>query len=117
MVLACWVACHLLGCKEAVSTPTPNLGGLRLIPTEVLNSIYGSIYGTHTDPYLNPKPCWRLVADIFNDLALVIDLLSPTIPVLFMPLVCISSLCRSITGVAGGATRAACVRPTRVLDA
>ena len=59
---------------------------------------------------------WRLVADVFNDLALVIDLLSPTIPLLFMPLVCVSSLCRAVTGVAGGATRAACVRHFALRD-
>uniref|UniRef100_A0A914UPW7 RUS family member 1 n=1 Tax=Plectus sambesii TaxID=2011161 RepID=A0A914UPW7_9BILA len=50
---------------------------------------------------------WRLVADILNDTAIMIDLLAPHFRFIFTYLVCLSSLCRSIVGVAGGATRAA----------
>jgi len=48
------------------------------------------------------------VADILNDLATVIDLLVPLFPsdsIVFV--LCVSSIARSIVGVAGGATRAA----------
>lgn len=50
---------------------------------------------------------WRLVADVLNDIAFLVDLLSPAIPGMFVPCVCFSSLARAIVGVAGGATRAA----------
>jgi hypothetical protein len=50
---------------------------------------------------------WRLIADIINDMAILIDLLAPYVPGMFRLMVCISSCCRSIVGVAGGATRAA----------
>ena len=43
---------------------------------------------------------WRLVADIFNDIAILIDILSKSPFIL-----CFSSIFRSIVGVAGGATR------------
>ena len=48
---------------------------------------------------------------MLNDLAFFVDLLAPYFsPSLFMPFACISSLLRSIVGVAGGATRTAIVR-------
>ncbi|WKX94540.1 hypothetical protein Q1695_011656 [Nippostrongylus brasiliensis] len=50
---------------------------------------------------------WRLVADILNDLAFFIDLLSPAIKGSFFVCACTSSLLRCVVGVAGGATRTA----------
>ncbi|VDN32341.1 unnamed protein product, partial [Gongylonema pulchrum] len=57
-------------------------------------------------PYLDAD-CkqWRLVADIFNDLALSLDLVAPIFPHFFTLIVCFSSMLRAIVGVAGGATR------------
>lgn len=53
---------------------------------------------------------WRLMADVLNDLAFFIDLLSPLFISLFLPLACLSSLLRCIVGVAGGATRTSIVQ-------
>ncbi|GMT14643.1 hypothetical protein PFISCL1PPCAC_5940 [Pristionchus fissidentatus] len=53
---------------------------------------------------------WRLVADLLNDIAFFIDLLSPLFSFLFLPLACLSSLLRCIVGVAGGATRTSIVQ-------
>ncbi|KAJ0095821.1 hypothetical protein Patl1_16677 [Pistacia atlantica] len=50
---------------------------------------------------------WRLVADLMNDLGMLMDLLSPLFPSAFVFVVCLGSLSRSFTGVASGATRAA----------
>ncbi|XP_044490708.1 protein root UVB sensitive 3 [Mangifera indica] len=50
---------------------------------------------------------WRLVADLLNDLGMLMDLLSPLFPSVFVFVVCLGSLSRSFTGVASGATRAA----------
>lgn len=50
---------------------------------------------------------WRLVADLMNDLGMLMDLLSPLFPSAFVFIVCLGSLSRSFTGVASGATRAA----------
>ncbi|KAH9772396.1 protein root UVB sensitive 3 [Citrus sinensis] len=50
---------------------------------------------------------WRLVADLMNDLGMLMDLLSPLFPSAFAFVVCLGSLSRSFTGVASGATRAA----------
>ncbi|KAL1803234.1 hypothetical protein ACET3Z_031881 [Daucus carota] len=50
---------------------------------------------------------WRLVADLMNDLGMLMDLVSPLFPSAFIYIVCIGSLSRSFTGVASGATRAA----------
>jgi hypothetical protein len=54
---------------------------------------------------------YRLVADGLNDVAFFVDLLAPHFPSnCFVFLACISSLFRSIVGVAGGATRTAIVK-------
>ena len=50
---------------------------------------------------------WRFYADILNDLATSFDLIAPFFKHLLLPITCISNLCRSIVGVAGGSTRAA----------
>ncbi|XP_022085873.1 RUS1 family protein C16orf58 homolog isoform X2 [Acanthaster planci] len=50
---------------------------------------------------------WRLFADILNDAAICIELVSPLFPKYFTAIACISGVCKSIVGVAGGATRAA----------
>ncbi|XP_010259877.1 PREDICTED: protein root UVB sensitive 3 isoform X2 [Nelumbo nucifera] len=50
---------------------------------------------------------WRLVADLMNDIGMLMDLLSPLFPSAFLVIVCLGSLSRSFTGVASGATRAA----------
>ena len=51
---------------------------------------------------------WRLVADILCNLAILLDLMAPLFsPHFFIIIVCMSSVARSLVGVAGGATRAA----------
>ncbi|KAL8518524.1 hypothetical protein ACS0TY_009770 [Phlomoides rotata] len=50
---------------------------------------------------------WRLVADLMNDLGMLMDLVSPLFPSAFVFIVCLGSISRSFTGVASGATRAA----------
>nr|KYP65696.1 UPF0420 protein C16orf58 isogeny [Cajanus cajan] len=50
---------------------------------------------------------WRLVADLMNDLGMLMDLISPLFPSAFVFVVCLGSISRSFTGVASGATRAA----------
>eukprot|EP00112_Aurelia_sp_Birch-Aquarium-sp1_P023114 Seg676.3 transcript_id=Seg676.3/GoldUCD/mRNA.D3Y31 product="RUS1 family protein C16orf58-like" protein_id=Seg676.3/GoldUCD/D3Y31 len=50
---------------------------------------------------------WRLFADILNDLAILLDLLSPLFKGYFTLIACLSGIAKSIVGVAGGATRAA----------
>ncbi|KAK4479827.1 hypothetical protein RD792_015368 [Penstemon davidsonii] len=50
---------------------------------------------------------WRLVADLMNDIGMLMDLVSPLFPSAFVFIVCLGSISRSFTGVASGATRAA----------
>ncbi|XP_065183504.1 RUS family member 1-like [Sycon ciliatum] len=65
--------------------------------------IFAWIQGTDLD--CNAKQ-WRLVADILNDTAMLLELISPFFPMYFLFIACLASLARSIVGVAGGATRA-----------
>ena len=58
--------------------------------------------GTYLDS--NPK-LWRIVADVLNDLAMLIELLSPAFPDIFLELACLASVSRSIVGLAGAASR------------
>ncbi|XVF85815.1 hypothetical protein PTKIN_Ptkin17bG0147900 [Pterospermum kingtungense] len=73
--------------------------------TGMLGGILFTFYqGSNLDS--NAK-MWRLVADLMNDLGMLMDLLSPLFPSAFIFIVCLGSLSRSVTGVASGATRAA----------
>ncbi|XP_036369414.1 RUS family member 1 isoform X4 [Octopus sinensis] len=67
--------------------------------------IFAWVQGTNLD--CNAKR-YRLLADILNDVAIFLDILASLIPAqLFIFMVCLSSLCRSIVGIAGASTRAA----------
>ncbi|KAF8389708.1 hypothetical protein HHK36_024227 [Tetracentron sinense] len=73
--------------------------------TGMLGGILFTFYqGSNLDS--NAK-MWRLVADLMNDLGMLMDLVSPLFPSAFVLIVCLGSLSRSFTGVASGATRAA----------
>lgn len=73
--------------------------------TGMLGGILFTFYqGSNLDS--NAK-MWRLVADLMNDLGMLMDLISPLFPSAFVFIVCLGSLSRSFTGVASGATRAA----------
>ncbi|XP_019059333.1 PREDICTED: protein root UVB sensitive 3 isoform X4 [Tarenaya hassleriana] len=73
--------------------------------TGMLGGILFTFYqGSNLDS--NAK-MWRLVADLMNDIGMLMDLLSPLFPSAFLVIVCLGSLSRSFTGVASGATRAA----------
>ncbi|KAL2667129.1 hypothetical protein AAZV13_01G051600 [Glycine max] len=73
--------------------------------TGMLGGILFTFYqGSNLDS--NAK-MWRLVADLMNDLGMLMDLISPLFPSAFVFVVCLGSISRSFTGVASGATRAA----------
>ncbi|XP_014478456.1 PREDICTED: RUS1 family protein C16orf58 isoform X1 [Dinoponera quadriceps] len=50
---------------------------------------------------------WRLFADILNDVAMGVELIVPYFSSYSLPILCTSTIMKSIVGVAGGATRAA----------
>jgi hypothetical protein len=51
---------------------------------------------------------YRLLADVLNDAAILVDMTASMLPAsLFLPAVCLSSVLRSVVGVAGAATKAA----------
>ena len=47
---------------------------------------------------------WRLFADYINNLGITLDLLAPMSDKLFLPIICISSVFKSLCGIAAGAT-------------
>ncbi|CAJ0607399.1 unnamed protein product [Cylicocyclus nassatus] len=68
---------------------------------------FGYFKGTELD-YDCKK--WRLVADILNDLAFFVDLLSPAFSGWFFVCACTASLLRCVVGVAGWGTRGAIIQ-------
>eukprot|EP00760_Papus_ankaliazontas_P001624 PhM_4_TR10541/c0_g1_i1/m.6076 len=64
---------------------------------------FAAWYGSDFD---NNAKTWRLVADITNDIAIMLEILSAYHPELFLAIVCVASVLKAVTGVAGGATRA-----------
>ncbi|KAL2901105.1 Protein root UVB sensitive 3 [Bienertia sinuspersici] len=73
--------------------------------TGMLGGILFACYqGSNLD---NNAKMWRIVADLMNDLGMLMDLISPLFPSAFLFILCLGSLSRSFTGVASGATRAA----------
>uniref|UniRef100_A0A1I8A3Y6 GHMP_kinases_C domain-containing protein n=1 Tax=Steinernema glaseri TaxID=37863 RepID=A0A1I8A3Y6_9BILA len=78
---------------------------------DTLQAFASSINGSlATEAVLKDCKKWRLMADIFNDVAFLIDLLAATTGDWFIFFAVGSSMLRSFVGVAGGATRAAIVQ-------
>uniref|UniRef100_A0A5S6QD43 DUF647 domain-containing protein n=1 Tax=Trichuris muris TaxID=70415 RepID=A0A5S6QD43_TRIMR len=50
---------------------------------------------------------WRLTADVLNDVGTTMELMAPYFDPFIMVIVCLSSICRAIVGLAGCASRAA----------
>jgi len=67
--------------------------------------LFAARFGTQLD-YDCKK--WRLFADILNDIAMLIEILTPRFGKEWtLPVLCVASVSRSLVGVAGGATKAA----------
>ena len=66
--------------------------------------LFAAFQGSSFDAYAKQ---WRLTADVANDIGLTIELAAPAFPAFFLSLACMASICRAITGMAGGATRMA----------
>jgi hypothetical protein len=50
---------------------------------------------------------WRLFADLINNIGITLDMLAPIFRHQFLVLVCLASICKSLCGIAAGATGAA----------
>jgi len=105
-VLATRAMLHAVGVGNAHVLPTTAaLNWIMKDGVGMLSRIvFGWAKGTDLD---NNCKFWRLFADVVNDVAFMIDLLSPSFPSLVLPLVCVGSVLKSVVGVAGGATRSA----------
>ncbi|XP_075991115.1 uncharacterized protein LOC142986482 [Anticarsia gemmatalis] len=66
--------------------------------------LFAYSHGTYLDAYSKK---WRLYADTLNDAAMCMELALPLFKNFTTPVLCISTVMKSIVGVAGGATRAA----------
>jgi hypothetical protein len=62
-------------------------------------------YARGSDVDRNPKR-WRILADVLNDVAMTLELIAPSFPSAFFVILCVASVARSITSVAGSSSRA-----------
>jgi hypothetical protein len=49
---------------------------------------------------------WRLFADYINNVGITLDMIAPLFDNMFLPIICIASVCKALCGVAAGATGA-----------
>ncbi|KAG2525205.1 hypothetical protein JM18_005001 [Phytophthora kernoviae] len=76
----------------------------------VLRDGSGMIGGLTFAYFVGPKfdvnvKRWRLFADVINDVGLTLDMVAPYFPTLVTEVLCVSSVCKTMCGVAAGATR------------
>jgi hypothetical protein len=65
--------------------------------------LFSLLQGSHFDADAKQ---WRFFADIANNVGLGLELAAPLFPGYFLAVICAGSMCRALTGVAAGATRA-----------
>lgn len=98
----------LTGVGVGDSAATPTSAVLQYITRDVTGMAGRILFAWHKASSLDRNSkSWRLAADVMNDLAMFVELLSPLFPLLFLWLACAGSLLRSLVGVAGAATRTA----------
>ena len=98
----------LTGVGVGDSAATPTSAVLQYITRDVTGMAGRILFAWHKASSLDRNAkSWRLAADVMNDLAMFVELLSPLFPALFLWLACAGSLLRSLVGVAGAATRTA----------
>ena len=72
------------------------------------NSIFENYFGAIFKIVITECKKFRLLADVLNDLAMTLNLISPFFsPDIRNLIYCLSAICWSIVGVAGGCTRTA----------
>eukprot|EP01041_Mallomonas_annulata_P001327 gene1327-2556_t len=73
--------------------------GIGMIGSVTFASIFSEQFGSYVKE-------WRLFADIINDVALTLDMLSPVFPQqLYLPIISCSSICKAMCGISAGATK------------
>ncbi|CAI5735650.1 unnamed protein product [Hyaloperonospora brassicae] len=84
---------------------TPLAAALRWVLRDGSGMIGGLTFAYFVGPKfdLNVKR-WRLFADVANDAGLTLDMIAPLIPGLVTEVLCLSSICKTMCGVASGAT-------------
>lgn len=73
--------------------------GISLIGGLIFTAIMSDSFGQNLK-------LWRLFADNINNVAITVEMAAPHFPTLFLPLICIASLCKAVCGIAAGATGA-----------
>lgn len=92
------------GVGEATSTPLSAAiswvlkDGFGMIGSLIVAYVYADSFEVYTKE-------WRLVADFLNNLALILDLVSSTVPSLYFVVLVCSSICKSCCGLIAGATK------------
>jgi len=97
---------HGLGTTSAVLTAT--YATLLSILQESIGRVATIFFASYAGPRISSDvKFYRFLADIVNDVAFVLDVLSPSLPGAWrVPALCVSSCCRAICGVAGGSSKA-----------
>lgn len=85
---------------------TPLAAALKWVLRDGSGMIGGLVFAYFVGPQfdINVKR-WRLFADVINDVGLTIDMVAPYFPTLVTEVLCISSICKTMCGVAAFATR------------
>uniref|UniRef100_M4BWZ3 Uncharacterized protein n=1 Tax=Hyaloperonospora arabidopsidis (strain Emoy2) TaxID=559515 RepID=M4BWZ3_HYAAE len=87
-------------------TATPLAAALQWVLRDGSGMIGGLTFAYLVGPKfdLNVKR-WRLFADVVNDVGLTLDMIAPLVPTLVTEVLCLSSIFKTMCGVAVGATR------------
>lgn len=73
--------------------------GVGMIGSVTFASVFSSEFGSYVKE-------WRLFADIINDVALTLDMLSPLFPRwCYLPIISISAICKAMCGISAGASK------------
>lgn len=101
---------HGVGVGEAAATASA--GAVQFILKDMSGMLgriwFASRIASNLD---NDAKRWRLVADITNDFGLMLEILSSHLPkTWFLGVICIASLSKAVTCVAGGASRSSLTR-------
>lgn len=97
-----------LGIESSDSHSTATYATLLSIAQSTISNLSTILFANYASSRISGEvKFYRFLADIVNDVAFLLDLVSPSLPVVLrVPSLCLSSAFRAVCGVAGGSSKA-----------
>ena len=96
-----------LGVGIGSTSVAPTTAAMNWLLRDGVGMVGGLIFASRFGTRLNQNvKSWRLWADMINNVGMTLEIIAPAYPRIFIPMICLAALCRSLCGISAGAANA-----------